>query len=75
MVAYQIVEEAVQSREVGRYTAFGVSAYRIEAAQKREITRISDVFLNNEAATRFVEKCNRLHLDIIHLPEVIEDVI
>ena len=75
MVAYQVVEEDLQNCEVGSYTAFGVCAYLMDAAKREKIIQISDVFLDNRAAQRFVDLCNRLQLDAVHLPEVVEDAI
>ena len=39
------------------------------------VTRFSDVFLNKEAASHFVEMCNRLSLDPLHVADVIDDAI
>lgn len=75
LISYQVVEETMHSREVGTYTSFGVCAYREEKRHRREVARISDVFLNTETARQFVNTCNKLQLDIIHLPEVIEDIL
>lgn len=75
MVAYQVVKESVQNGETGLYTTFGVCAYCVERAHKEKIAYIPDVFLNTEAAEHFVDVCNKLQLDVVHLPEVIEDVL
>lgn len=75
MVAYQVVKEAMRNHEIGAYTAFGICAYHVERTRKEKIAQYSDVFLNTEAAERFVAVCNKLQLDVVHLPEVIEDAI
>ena len=75
MVAYQVVAENLRDWEIGDYTAFGVCAYCIEASVEEKIAHVSDVFLNTEEAQQFVEACNRLQLDTIHLPEAIEDAL
>ena len=43
--------------------------------ERLEQVYIPDVFLSTETAQHFVEICNRLQLEIIHLREVIEDAI
>ena len=75
MVAYQVIAENLKDWEIGDYTAFGVCAYFIDASVKEKIAYISDVFLNTEEAQQFVEMCNRLQLDTIHLSEAVEDAL
>lgn len=75
MVSYQVVEENLQDCELGNYTAFGVCAYRVDITKKEKMIQISDIFLDTKAAERFVDICNRLQLDVIHLPEVVQDII
>ena len=52
-----------------------VCAYQIVEQQQEQVAYIPDVFLSTETAQHFVEICNRLQLEIIHLREVIEDAI
>lgn len=71
MVTYQIVKELIYHSELGNYYSYGICAY----LNKKEIAHISDVFLEKDDAIKFVQKCNQLELDPIHLPEVIEDAL
>lgn len=75
MVAYRAVQEEYHDHDLGVYTAFGVCAYQIIEQQQEQVAYIPDVFLSTETAQHFVEICNRLQLEIIHLREVIEDAI
>ena len=72
---YQVVEESHWDQENGRHIGYGVCAYRMRGRRKEELAHISDVFLSLEAAQDFVARCNRLELDLIHLPDAIEDAL
>lgn len=75
MVTYQVTEEPLCDQETGQYTAFGVCAYFEDGKEKRELIRISDVFFCAERAARFVDRCNRLKLDIDQLYDTVEDIL
>ncbi|MEE0858002.1 MAG: DUF6514 family protein [Acutalibacteraceae bacterium] len=69
MVTYQIIKELINHPELGNYYSYGICAF----LDKKEIAHISDVFLEKDTAIKFVQKCNQLKLDPIHLSEVIEN--
>jgi len=71
VIEYRIKPELHISSLLGIYTAFGIQAYR----QNRLLLYIPDVFCHRYDAERLVEMCNRLHLDVIHLKDVIEDAL
>ena len=75
MITYQFVEETLTKPELGTYTAFAIRAYEEKDGKQMIHSHISDVFLNKKEAEHFVELCNRLQLDIVHLPDVIEDAL
>lgn len=75
MVTYQITEELLWDQEMGRYIAFGVCAYLEDETGRREVAHISDVFFCTETAARFVDKCNRLELDVDQLYDAVEDIL
>lgn len=72
---YQVVQESLWTREIGRYTSYGVCAWHMEGERRVVLAHISDVFLNEETALNFVDRCNRLKLDLIHLSDAIEDAL
>lgn len=75
VVTYQFVEESLWAKDIGNYKTFGIYAYKEEGETKEEIAHISDVFLSREKAEQFVDMCNQLKLDVIHLADVVEDII
>ena len=75
MITYETLEETLSKPELGTYTAFAIRAYEEKDGKQITLSHISDVFLNKAEAEHFVELCNRLQLDIIHLPDVIEDAL
>jgi hypothetical protein len=75
MVTFQTTEEKLYHHDIGYYTAYGISALRVDNDQAEFITHVSDVFLEKEKAESFVRLCNELHLDLIHFFDVIEDAI
>lgn len=75
MVTYHIVEEELSNQDVGRYATYGICAYCSDSSGTREIAHYSDIFLNREEVEQFVNRCNTLGLSVIHLPEVIDDIL
>ena len=73
MVTYQLVVETSWKPEVGNYSTFGVSAWRVDGDAIEKIDYVPDVFLSKEKAERFISVCERLELDICHFRDVIED--
>ena len=68
---YRMKTEWHHNRSIGWYVAFGIQAYR----QKQLLVYIPDVFCNRRDAEAFVNMCNRLHLETIHLHDVLEDIL
>ncbi len=52
------------------------TVYGMEVHQNGRVMRaIADIFFDKKRALHFVELCNRLQLDPIHLDDVIEDIL
>lgn len=75
MVTYQVVEEMLWGQDFGKYKSFGICAHQMNGEVDEPVAYISDVFLSKESADQFVNLCNRLQLDIVHLDEAISDAI
>lgn len=73
MIKYKITEEQLYNPEIGKYISFGICAYRDNTSEI--ICSISDVFLQKEKAIAFVNQCNEMGLEVIHLPSVIENLL
>jgi hypothetical protein len=67
---YEVIAENLWDADIGSYTAYGVLA---RDCQGNNVLKVSDVFTDKSDAEAFVEKCNSLDLDIIHIYDVIED--
>lgn len=75
MIVYQVLEEQRHIPELGDYTAFGIRAARDDRAAACPVRLIRDVFLRREQAECFCALLNRLRLDPIHLPDVVDDAL
>jgi len=53
------------------------TVYGIDAVNENGIVEMSvkDVFFEFERAKKFIDTCNRLDLSIVHLMDVVEDIL
>ena len=75
MFEYQAEQERLCRSDVGEYTAFAVRACCRCGEQMETVALISDVFLDEGTAERCVRQWNRMELDVIHLWDVIDDLL
>jgi len=75
MFEYRAEQERLCRSDVGEYTAFAVRAYRRCSEQQETAASISDVFLDERTAERCVRQWTQMELDVIHLWDVIEDIL
>jgi hypothetical protein len=71
LYSYQLKQGLVLDEEMMSHTSWGVSA----SSNGVEVLCVPDIFLDRERAERFVEKCNKSKLSLIHLMDVIEDAL
>lgn len=72
MVLYKVFEETVTDFENKTHIVFGIAAFN----QKGEkIADIHDIFTDKYKAESFVQKLNRLEVSVIHIYEIIDDVL
>ena len=70
-IRYCLIEQVIENPELGAYTSYAVAILRDD-----QYTRIvPDVFLDRCKAKEFIERCNLLELDPIHLDDAIEDIL
>ena len=75
-VRYQAVKEVHFQPEIGEYTAWGIKGFSAsEEASGTASMYISDVFLNEKEAEDFARLCTSLKLSLIHLRDVVEDIL
>lgn len=75
MLLYQAYSEKVSSPDIGEYETFGIAVFVSEGNSKKEIKRISDVSVNGEAVEYVSQLCTNEQLDVVHIFDVIEDLI
>lgn len=54
------------------FTVYGITAID---EKNRVINSVDDIFVDKVKAERFIELCNKNQLSILHLKDVIDDVI
>lgn len=74
MVEYQVFEARCAAPELGAYTAYGIRAVETSGA-RAVLAALADVFCRRDLAARLCALLNRLRLDPIHLPDVIDDAL
>ena len=73
MITYELVEENHNDNILGFYTSFGIKA--IENLSDSPLVYIEDVFIDIETAQEYISLFNDEQLDLIHLEEIIEDIL
>ena len=69
---YQVNETTVTNEDGIKRTVYG-----IDAVDKygNILSSYTDIFFDKTKAEKFVALCNNCELELIHLPDVIEDII
>ena len=75
MFFYDVVRENHSDSEIGNYDAFGITAFRITDGAKEKLCHIEDVFLNENKAKEFTQKCNDFQLSPVHIYDAMLDAI
>ena len=73
MINYRFVEEIHNNTILGHYTSFGIKA--VDSLSDEEPIYIEDVFTDIETAKEYITLFNEEQLDLIHLEEVIENIL
>lgn len=73
MIRYEAFEETFNKGKFNSYVTFGVRA--VDTISNTEVVSISDVFTDQKTAEYFVELFNTQKLELIHLNDVIEDLL
>ncbi len=74
MIEYQITQAPRTLPGIGAYTAYGIRAVETPGPGA-PLCAVADVFCRRERAAELCALLNRLHLDPIHLPDVVDDVL
>lgn len=73
MIRYEAFEETFNKGKFNSYVAFGVRA--VETTGNTEVISISDVFTDRKTAEYFAELFNTQKLELVHLNDIIEDLL
>ncbi len=73
MITYEIIEETFSTPELGSYTSYGILAY--EDTDNQVVCSISDVFLDRNKASGYIQLFNEMELDVLHLPNILDDLL
>ena len=71
-IIYRLKTDKVYDEEGFLHTVYGIEALN---AENLIVASVADVFFDKAKATEFITLCNALKLSLIHLPEVIEDIL
>lgn len=71
-ITYRLRTDNVSDEEGVLHTVYGIDAF---APNKNRVASVADVFFDKQKAEDFIESCNVLKLSLVHLPDVIEDVL
>lgn len=69
---YRLKEDSTYDSEGALHIAYGIEALNDEGTI---VKAIADIFFNKATATGFIALCNELELSLVHLPDVIEDIL
>lgn len=71
-ITYRLRTDSVCDEDGILHTVYGIEAF---ARNKHRVTYIADIFFDKQKAEDFIGLCNDLKLSLIHLSDVIEDVL
>ena len=75
MYRYSIIKGKSILPDGCNYLTYGIVVSAIQGKTVQEITRISDVTLNETQLISLIDRCNQLNLSPIHLKDIIDDFI
>ncbi|MBQ8202737.1 MAG: hypothetical protein IJZ75_00450 [Clostridia bacterium] len=71
-VKYTLRTDIVTDEENQKYTVFGITALD---SFGNILETFEDIFFSKQKAEEFVELCNQEKLELIHLQNVVEDIL
>lgn len=71
-ITYRLRTDKVCDEKGVLHIVYGIEAF---AKNKHKIASVADVFFDKQKAENFIKLCNDLKLSLVHLPDVIEDVL
>ena len=71
-ITYTLRTDIVTDEDNNKHTVYGVDAVD---RFKNTLKSVADIFFDKEKAEEFIELCNREKLELIHLQDVLENII
>lgn len=71
-VIYKLRTDIVLDEDNCEYTVYGITALD---SYENVLMTVEDIFFDKQKAEEFVELCNQEKLELIHLQDVIEDIL
>ncbi|MBQ3970167.1 MAG: hypothetical protein II685_06770 [Clostridia bacterium] len=73
MITYKLTEDNIFNETLGSYAAYGIEAF--DDVKNCSVVNIPDIFPDKSSAEKYIELFNKEKLDLIHLENVIENII
>ena len=70
-----IATRGYTKEEEEAYITYGIAVFEVRNGEHRRVMRMEDITLDPEVALRFAEACNKEQPDLIHMPDLIDDLI
>ena len=71
-IIYTLKTDTVFDEDNNEYTVYGITALDIF---KNVLQSVEDIFFNKQKAEEFISICNQEKLELIHLQDVIDDIL
>ena len=72
---YKMTVTNERDEEGKEYVGYGIEAWMISGTEQRMVQRVPDIFLERDRARRFVDLCNDECVELVHLFDVIDNVL
>ena len=69
---YYLRTDEIFDEQGEKHTVYGIDAVDENGSVEKSV---KDVFFEFERAKKFIDTCNRLDLSIVHLMDVVEDIL
>ena len=75
LLHFEVIVTRGYMEEEGAYITYGIAVLENTGNEYRRVMYVEDITLDPESALRFAEVCNEEQPDLIHIPDLIEDLI
>lgn len=72
---YEVNQEKNSHIDIGTYDSYGINVYVCVNDRNMFLMNVPDLFLDEHKALEFAKLCNEEQLELVHLSDVIEDIL